>query len=507
MMKINRNFAAAVVLIICVIFLYGKSIYSDYVNWDDGLYVLNNQSVLQTGESGVSDFLITPQLGYPIPVTIGTYALQNMITGLDPFWFHLLNVIIFGFIAIAFYLFLRRLNLSEIWSFAAAVLFLTHPIQVEPVSWITGRKELLSALFCIFFMLMFIDREGFFSFGKSGKVIAGFVFLVLSVLSKPVAVFLPLLIFAGESARIYFRNNSGMNMWRSLKRPAFFTMLMLLPCILVIVISIINQQKVKAIDLEDPAADYFQDFFRILYHHARLVIYPFNLRPKYIINPPEFDASAEMIAGISIAASFIYALIFSFIRKSSLFFPLTFILLTYMPSSSLIPLKRQVADSYMFLPMMGICWLAACFISSIFSRDSLPNRVFRLPLLLMMIVFITFNFFISSVQTGIWKDGVSLWSYVNSFYPDSPQVCRNLGNAYIFGQRNEPEKSVIIYRECQKKFANPEFFRKNIGIALYTAKKYQEAKETFLEILKEDPEDPTALKYLNEIGRFENRHF
>lgn len=109
---------------------------------------------------------------------------------------HASNLIGYVFCCFAAYLFLRQLLLlyrpehaSSVTAIAAigAVLFLLHPAHVEPVVWISGRKDILAGAFTLLGGAAFV---GAIRAGWSGRRLAAALFcFLLAVFSKSVAVF------------------------------------------------------------------------------------------------------------------------------------------------------------------------------------------------------------------------------------------------------------------------------------------------------------------------------
>jgi len=77
---------AALCLLVGGIFL--PVIDADFVNWDDDFHVLENPKVQNPGSVGLREWLLTPELGYPVPVTVASYALERWIHGPGPAGFH-----------------------------------------------------------------------------------------------------------------------------------------------------------------------------------------------------------------------------------------------------------------------------------------------------------------------------------------------------------------------------------------------------------------------------------
>ena len=80
------------------------------------------------------------------PLTMTTYALEYQAHGLNPRWFHVVNVILHALVSLVLCLVVRQVTRSGTVAFAAALLFAVHPIHTEAVSNIVGRAEVLALL-------------------------------------------------------------------------------------------------------------------------------------------------------------------------------------------------------------------------------------------------------------------------------------------------------------------------------------------------------------------------
>jgi tetratricopeptide (TPR) repeat protein len=83
------------------------------------------------------------------PLTGLTYAANSAMGGLTPWGYHLANALIHALVALLVFLAGRRVGLADRWAAAAALLFAVHPIHVEAVANVTGRKDLLATLFLV----------------------------------------------------------------------------------------------------------------------------------------------------------------------------------------------------------------------------------------------------------------------------------------------------------------------------------------------------------------------
>lgn len=87
------------------------------------------------------------------PFTTVTYAVNYSLTGLSPWSYHVVNVLLHGVVSGLVLLLGLRWRLSIEAAGAAALLFAVHPIHVEAVANVVGRKELLPAFFLLVMVL------------------------------------------------------------------------------------------------------------------------------------------------------------------------------------------------------------------------------------------------------------------------------------------------------------------------------------------------------------------
>ena len=103
------------------------------------------------------------------------------------------NVLIHGMTASFLLLFLTKVTKQIALSLAVVLLFAWHPITVESVAWISGRKDLLCALFLILALRHYYERV------SKQETSLGYRLIFLAIaasLSKPIAFTLPFLLLA-----------------------------------------------------------------------------------------------------------------------------------------------------------------------------------------------------------------------------------------------------------------------------------------------------------------------
>lgn len=184
-----RNIAIASALAAAVLALFGQAVTFGFINYDDPLFVANNDMV-QRGLTwdGLRYAFTTFDDGNYIPFTWLTHLLVAEFAGTAPGWHHLVSVLLHAACAAALYGVLLRATGYRGRSAAVAFLFALHPLRIESVVWVAERKDVLAALFWILAMLAYDGYVRRRSIGSYLLVLAAFL---ASLLSKPMAVTFP----------------------------------------------------------------------------------------------------------------------------------------------------------------------------------------------------------------------------------------------------------------------------------------------------------------------------
>lgn len=129
------------------------------------------------------------------PITTLSFAVDARIAESPAWWFHLVNVLLHAGVTILWAFLVRRLTKRDGLAFIAAALFAVHPIHTEAVTWISGRAEILAALFTLTAIHLSLAQRRALRYLTP---VAAF----LAVASKESAIVLPLaLIYLGWAFR------------------------------------------------------------------------------------------------------------------------------------------------------------------------------------------------------------------------------------------------------------------------------------------------------------------
>jgi len=183
------------VAIVCFIYSYSWK-FENLNNWDDHVYIVDNTH-LAFSFSNIFFYIKQYYFKMYIPLTMYSYMLDYSIWGLNSFGYHLQNIFWHIVTVLAVYNCFRLFNIKSWITLLLCIIFAVHPQRVESVVWLSERKDLLCAAFYFLSIYFYIRNKN-----KRFSIIA-YLFFILSILSKPMAVSLPIILFLYE---FYKRN-------------------------------------------------------------------------------------------------------------------------------------------------------------------------------------------------------------------------------------------------------------------------------------------------------------
>ena len=130
--------------------VYGESLYFSFEG-DDYLYIERNLWIRQLSLRNLEMIWTSAYAGHYAPLNLSVLAILYHLFGLEPFGFHLAQVLLHAACVCLLYLTLTKLESPRI-ALLAALLFAVHPANIETVAWVS---EIKSTLAFLFFLLSF----------------------------------------------------------------------------------------------------------------------------------------------------------------------------------------------------------------------------------------------------------------------------------------------------------------------------------------------------------------
>ena len=479
-MKVNSSFHAdrlpsfCIFLIALIFFI--PSLFNGFVDWDDMPLILMNEDFRGMGIKQLKWMFTTFYMSHYQPLSWLSLSADWLIWGLNPFGYHLANVILHSISAAllyktAFMLFSRE-NIEKKYitagAAAAALFFALHPLRAESVSWITERRDVLSAV--LFFLALFMYVRKFPVYGnRHGEetkvnLIPCFAVYIAACLAKSMAVTLPavfLLLDFYPLRRITLKNvfSAGKRNVIAEKIP-FFVFAAALSVFYYFVVG-------KAIDVPyiDSYMPSFQKAVYAYWFYIVKMIFPYGLSPVYV--PPEngyflCNAAGGLMLAILVAAAWMRRKNFPAFITALLYYAGTLFPVCGLLNGAPVP----AADRYTYIPSAGPALLAGYVFAYLLSENKpfvIDNVLFRKISAVLLSVFLIAISCLGIRQQFFWKGSTSVWQRVASVQPRSAIAWNNLASiAFAKGDKEKAEKLMLKALSLAPEDFNIHFYSANL---------------------------------------------
>jgi protein O-mannosyl-transferase len=170
--------------------LYAGTLWYGLTYFDDNVWVQNTAWRIDSWHEAWAVFTRRDAISYLYfrPMLNLSFFLNASLGHNSIALYHLMNLALHLLGGCLFLTLLRRLRFSDRLALALALVFIAHPALTQAVAWIPGRTESLVA---VFILLSFINFVACLEDHRPGHYVGHQLFLLAALLSKEVAVVLP----------------------------------------------------------------------------------------------------------------------------------------------------------------------------------------------------------------------------------------------------------------------------------------------------------------------------
>ena len=418
-----------------------------------------------------------------------TFAFNYALGRLDPFGYHLFNILCH--IASAFLVSvlvgltfetssmrtssLQRHRLQI--AFFSSLLFLVHPIQIQAVTYLAQRSTSLATFFYLASVVLYVRSR---LTPHLAYYLGALLTTLLGMFTKEISFTIPFALLLYEF--IFLRPHHGEIRRRLLLASPFLLMLAVIPLTLTQATSHTHQ---SAYEPARDVASYFTypiTQLNVIRTYLRLLFLPIhqNLDYDYPISQTLFEPST--VFSLVLLSRIAWVSFETLGRQKLLFFCIGWFFLTLSVESSFIPLRDLLVEQRLYLPIVGF----SIFVPTglfLLCRDA-KKAVAVLTVLTLILSVATYR------RNAIWKDELTLWQDVVKKSPNKARGYSHVGLAYI--RRGEYGQAIEYFRKAV--FLVPDFagFYDRLGAAYGMAGEHDKALFYCRKALRLDPGYPEA---------------
>ena len=407
--------------------------------WDDEQLIRDNEYIKDLGNVGrafTHDFWdVAAEAGggagrqantYYRPLVTLSYMVDHALWGGEVRGYHLTNLALHLAVVLLVYTFCTRVVVAPPWwAMAVATLFGLHPSRGESVAWISGRTDVLMALFALGALLLLargLERPG----RRALYLTAGWLCLALAMLCKESAIGLVVVVPALDML-ILSRDERG-RLMRNV-RTVHLPLLGAAALYLLLRFVLVERAGAEAGGGLDPGR-YLLDIVLTAGHYAAAVVNPYQPSMQLGAHAALLSTDRTTFA-LGAAGLVLYppALWLAWRARERAALPclgLVVFAAFLAPVLNILPLNLQVlaAERNLYLPMLGVALLLA---APLVLQDA-ATRGRRLVALALTLLGLSWGgaLFLRSLD---FTDPLRFWTVELERSPDNPVVQRKLAHA------------------------------------------------------------------------------
>ncbi|MGA3268904.1 MAG: tetratricopeptide repeat protein [Verrucomicrobiota bacterium] len=483
--------------------VFGQTLRFAFVNYDDIANVYDNPNIVPgLTWRGIGWAFTHIQVARWAPIATLSRLLDCTLFGLWPGGHHLTNMLLHMAASLLLFLVLKQMS-GAFWrsAFVAAV-FAFHPLQVESVAWVSARGDVLSALFFMLTLWAYVRYVHQSTVPAAASTFQRFTlhasryywlalgFFALGLMSKTMVVTLPLILLLLDywplgrftptpDVGVGAQRFNASTLQRLLVEKIPFFILSAAGCLT----TVLAQSRAGA---DFPVAPWpwrvgnafvsYADYIGELFYPARLaVFYP---HPGTHLALWKVGLSVLILAIISIGV------IVGRRKQPWLLVGWLWYLGMLVPVIGIVNNGDHArADRYTYLPQIGLGILVAWGAAELLGRAALPRR--RLLLGSAAGVTLAALMAVAYIQTGYWKDSVTLWRHTLACTSGNRLAHDNLGAA--LGSQGKWAEARQQFDQALQLDPNDAGTHNDLGLVLDAQGKRGEAIEQYERALELKP--------------------
>ncbi|MBU0765450.1 MAG: hypothetical protein KJ607_11510 [Bacteroidetes bacterium] len=443
----KRIYLVYLILLVTTLFYYRTFNYG-FVNLDDNIYVYNNYEIHNMSWQSIGKLFTYQFYGHYQPLTLLSYMIQYQLCGNTAGPYHIVNVVFHLITVLLAFRFVFLISGRLTVSLAVALLMGIHPVNTEPVAWISGRNNLLFGLFYLAALVAYMNYR---QRKKIHNYIVVLCLFIASVLSKSAAVTLPVTLIIID----YYLDRRI-----SLKGIAEKIPLLLISGALGI-LAILSAKEFGSA----PETDVFSATNRIFlvlsatsFYIVKAII-PFKL----LVYHPYPEVVSELLpysfylSGIFIVIAILSVILLKKLRRH-LIFGLLLYLVTVSVSLQFVPVGDVFAcERYAYIPDIGLFYILGVIMVSIYDFFREKGHLLRHLWLTISVFFILYLAINGFIRINVWKDTITLFEDVIDKLPGHYYGYHSVGTGFL--ESGEPGKAVVYFDKALKIKKNPYSYR------------------------------------------------
>jgi tetratricopeptide (TPR) repeat protein len=426
------------------------------------------------------------------PLLNATLALNYALGGLEPFGYHVFNLVVHVLAGLTLAATVSRTLATPGLSgrfgaaaprlgFAAALLFVLHPLQTQSVTYTIQRCESLMTLF--YLLTLYCGLRGAGKGASSAWTLAAIASCAAGMATKEVMVTAPLVVLLHDRT---FVSDSFVAALRA--RPLLYAGLAATLALLVTLFEPGASDGARAwagFGLPTlSAAEYLRSQAGVVLHYLRLVVWPDPLVLDYAW--PVATEPARYLPQVALVGALALGSLWAAWRHPAAGFLAVAFFVILAPTSSVMPIRDLAFEHRMYPALAPLSVAGVLGVWSAVARANLPRQV---PVALLVVVCLPLAAR-TVARNADYADPLVLWTSVVEAAPHNARGRMNLGVAYSDLARHA--EALAQFEEGLRLDPSTPDIHTNRGVSLFFLGRRDEAVASYRRALEIDPEHASA---------------
>lgn len=522
----NRKIQLLVIALVTV-FTYINILGNGFA-WDDRDFLIDWPQIKST--EGLPAYLSLPDLlggnlplnhrGVYRPIRSVYYLASYAIWGENASGYHLQAIIVHTLIVIVIYLITELITKKRPMAFIVAILFATHPIHTETVTYTAASMDTLGILFFFlsFYCYLKMNVE---KIKKNTFLLASIIYGFLAVLIYEMTLVLPLLIV------LYDFSINKFSFSKLITKINIYKNYFFIPIIYVLIKFVILRIGSRA--------DYLGTVWVVAANQARVgvpeifanyffwLVWPVNLTINHklpnnvlmaflrllgILDPSGkltiFSANVVFVLPIFYILAGLGLTYFLFRKYPLIFFGLSWLMISMLTVFSIIPQGATMAERFLYIPSFGFSLLSGLLFYWGFLKLYKSKTYKSLSVIVIILFSLTIVFYSYSTlkRNKDWRTNKTIWQSAIKIDPSNPLPYKAL--AAVYSRENRFDEAINLYQKALEISQPDEAINLDLGWSYEKKGEREKAITEYQKALEINPNFYIAHIYLGHLYLKEN---
>lgn len=511
------------IIIILVTLLAYVNILQNGFAWDDRDFFLEWPQIKNT--NSLPAYLSLPDLlkgdlplehrGVYRPIRSIYYLVSFAVWKENPLGYHIQALIVHTLIVLVIYLITELITKKRPLALIVALLFATHPIHTEAVTYTAASMDTLGILFFFlsFYLYLKIKKE---RYKKRIYLITSLIYASLAFLTYEMTLVLPLLIVLYDfcANKLSFKKIiPKINTYKN-----YFFLLFGYILIRFVILQIGNRADYLGIGWAVAANQARVGIPEILRDYLSWLIWPSGLTISHDVSTQlllkfldllnRVDPTGRLV-NLSASISFLFPILyvlagitliyFCFKKYPWIFFGIVWVIISLVPVFNIIPQGETLAERFLYISSFGFTLLLGS--AFYYGLSTLKKNKNYRPLMYMLLailpIFIAFYTYQTILRNQDWKDEKTIWLSAIKLHPDQPRPYKVL--AMIYDREGQYDQAINLYKTTMDLTESDATLNSSLGLIYAKKGDINNAKIQYQKALAINPKYYLAYVYLGNI--------